>query len=148
MFAYSARPQDPMVVGDSWRKNWFEERLNTPPNVVEWVKHQRRDSYWKHGSVCEDMSKLDIPILLAGGWKDGYTDAIFRMIENLPNPNSKALIDPWVHEFPEVATPEPSIGFLQISVQWWDAYLKEKGNGPELPKVTAYIQEPAKPAET
>lgn len=147
MFAYNARPQDPEI-RPSWRENWLQERLKTPPNVVEWVKHQRRDSYWKHGSVCEDFNKLNIPIMLAGGWKDGYTNAIFRMIKKLPHKLSKAIVGPWVHEFPEVGTPEPSIGFLQVSVKWYDAFLKCKGDlDLDLPKITAYIQEPEKPLD-
>lgn len=144
MFAYHARPQDPQVVGDRWRENWFE-RLNTPPNAIEWVRHQTRDKYWKHGSVCEDYSKVDIPVLAVGGWKDGYTNAVFRMIKNLPN--CKAIIGPWVHDFPEMASPGPEIGFLQTHIDWWDQHLKGKGEYTN-PKFSAFIQESATPKGT
>ncbi len=110
MFAYSARPQDPEVVGESWKDNWLE-RLNTTPYVHEWMRHQARDAYWKHGSICEDYSKVDIPVFTVSGWQDGYTDRVFRLLENLPY--AKGLIGPWAHEFPEVATPEPAMDFCR-----------------------------------
>lgn len=157
MFAYNARPQDPQVRED-WRENWFE-RLNTEPNVIEWVKHQTRDEFWKHGSVCEDYSKVDIPVLAVGGWRDGYTNAVFRMAENLPNKESKGIVGPWVHEYPEVATPYPGMGYNQLAVLWFSKYLTSDVGVLEsittnlnippgfaldnLERVSAFIQEPS-----
>ncbi len=138
MFAYSARPQDPEVVGDSWKENWLE-RLNTTPYVHEWLSHQTRDDYWKHGSICEDYEKVDIPVFSVGGWQDAYTDSVFRLIENLPY--AKGLIGPWYHEYPEVAGPEPAIGFLQECIRWWDQWLKGIDTGvKDDPKLISWIQ--------
>lgn len=146
MFAYNARPQDPAVVGDSWRENWLDRLENTPPFVEEWVRHQRRNDYWKHGSVCEDYSDIKIPVYAVGGWQDGYTNAVFRMIEHLPN-ESKGLIGPWAHEYPEVATPEPAIGFLQEALRWWDHWLKGEDTGiMDEPKLTTWVQDSERPA--
>ncbi|GAE29634.1 CocE/NonD family hydrolase [Halalkalibacter hemicellulosilyticus] len=147
MFAYNARPQDPAVVGDSWRENWLE-RLNTPPFVEEWLMHQRRDDYWKHGSICEDFSKITIPVFAVSGWQDGYTDSVFRLLEHLPK-ESKGLIGPWAHEYPEVATPEPAIGFLQECLRWWDQWLKNEDTGiMKEPKLMTWIQNSERPAVT
>ncbi|WP_010531820.1 CocE/NonD family hydrolase [Lentibacillus jeotgali] len=146
MFAYNARPQDPAVVGAGWKENWLE-RLNTPPFVEAWLSHQRRDDYWKHGSVCEDYSDVGIPVFVVSGWQDGYTDAVFRMLENLPN--AKGLIGPWAHEFPEVATPEPAIGFLQECLRWWDQWLKGIDTGiKDEPQLISWIQESELPEVT
>lgn len=139
MFAYSARPQDPEVVGESWKENWLE-RLKTTPYVNEWMSHQRLDEYWKHGSVSEDYNAVQIPVLTVSGWEDGYTDAVFRLVENLPY--AKGIIGPWSHEYPEVATPEPAIGFLQEALRWWDQWLKGIDTGvKEDPKLVSWIQE-------
>jgi len=143
MFAYSARPQDPEVVGESWKENWLE-RLNTPPYVNKWMSHQAYDNYWKHGSICEDYSAVTIPVFTVSGWQDGYTDAVFRLVENLPY--AKGLIGPWAHEYPEVATPEPAIGFLQECLRWWDQWLKDIDTGvKDDPKLITWIQESEKP---
>lgn len=155
MFAYNARPQDPQVRED-WKQNWLE-RLEVEPNVIDWMKHQTRDEFWKHGSVCEDYSKVDIPVLAVGGWRDGYTNAVFRMMDNLPHPDCKSIIGPWVHEFPEVATPHPGLGYNQIVIQWFSKYLNDEEvastvssrlavpNGfsvHNLKKLNAYVQDP------
>lgn len=143
MFAYSARPQDPEVVGESWKENWLE-RLNTTPYVNEWMSHQTKDDYWKHGSISEDYLDVNIPVFAVSGWQDAYTDTVFRMVENLPH--SKGLIGPWAHEYPEVATPEPAIGFLQECLRWWDQWLKDIDTGvKEDPKFINWIQDSEKP---
>lgn len=147
MFVYNARPQDPEVVGESWRENWLDRLENTPPHVEEWMSHQRRDAYWKHGSVCENYSDIEIPVFAVSGWQDGYTNAVFRLIENLPN--SKGLMGPWAHEYPEVAIPEPAIGFLQECLKWWDKWLKGIETGiMDGPKFTAWIQDSELPQVT
>ncbi len=140
MFAYNARPQDPQVVGDTWRENWLDRLENTPPFVEKWLSHQRRDSYWKHGSICEKYADITIPVFAVSGWQDGYTNPVFRLIENLPN--SKGIIGPWAHEYPEVATPEPTIGFLQECLKWWDKWLKGIETGiMDGPKLVTWMQE-------
>ncbi|MCR6108391.1 CocE/NonD family hydrolase [Salipaludibacillus agaradhaerens] len=148
MFAYNARPQDPELVGEAWKENWLERLEKTPPFVEEWLRHQRRDDYWKHGSVCENIEDITIPVFAVSGWQDGYTDAVFRLLQDLPG-KSKGLVGPWAHEYPEVATPEPAIGFLQECLRWWDHWLKGEDTGiMKEPKLTSWIQNSEKPQVT
>ncbi|TSB46588.1 CocE/NonD family hydrolase [Alkalicoccobacillus porphyridii] len=145
MLAYNARPLDPQHVGDSWREKWLERLEETPPFVEKWLSHQRRDDYWKQGSICEEYSNVQIPVFAVGGWADGYTNAIFRLLEGLKGPK-KGLIGPWAHEYPEVAVPGPAIGFLQECVRWWDQWLKGEDTGVmEEPILRAWIQESVPP---
>ena len=37
-------------------------------NIEPWVRHQWRDAYWKHGSVCEDYGAIQCPVFAVGGW--------------------------------------------------------------------------------
>ncbi|TDQ41569.1 CocE/NonD family hydrolase [Aureibacillus halotolerans] len=145
MFAYNARPADPLIVGDTWKQDWLKRLEETPPHVEEWVRHQRRDSYWKHGSINEDYSQVKTPIFAVGGWADGYTNAIPRMLEGLPGPK-KGLIGPWAHEYPEVAVPGPNIGFSQECLRWWDHWLKGKDTGiMDEPMLRAWMQDSVPP---
>lgn len=145
MLAYNARPADPRIVGEEWREKWLERLEKTPPFVEEWMRHQRRDSYWKQGSVCENYADIDIPVFAVGGWADGYTNAIFRLLEGLPGPK-KGLVGPWAHEYPEVAVPGPAIGFLQECLRWWDYWLKGKETGIMAePMLRAWMQESVPP---
>ena len=145
MFAYNARPADPEIVGKKWREDWIRRMDETPPFAEEWVRHQRRDAYWKHGSVKEDYADIEIPVFAVGGWADGYTNAIPRLLEGLKVPK-KGLIGPWAHEYPEVAIPGPSIGFLQECLRWWDYWLKGHETGiMEEPMLRAWMQESVLP---
>jgi uncharacterized protein len=145
MLAYNARPPDPQVVGDGWRATWLERMEKTPPFIEAWVAHQRRDAYWRHGSVCEDYSAMTCPVYMVGGWADGYRNAIPRFLEGYRGP-SKGLIGPWGHQYPHEGVPGPAIGFLQEAVRWWDHWLKGIDNGiMDEPKLRLWIQEAVEP---
>jgi predicted acyl esterase len=122
------------------------ERLEKTPSYIEpWLYHQRRDAYWKHGSVCEDFSAITIPVFAVGGWADGYTNAIPRLLAGLSG-SRKGLIGPWAHNYPEVGSPGPAIGFLQESLRWWDHWLKGIDTGVmEEPLLRAWLQESQPP---
>jgi putative CocE/NonD family hydrolase len=145
MFAYNASPPDPRFVGDRWREMWIERMEKTPPFVEAWLSHQRRDAYWKHGSVCEDYSAIEIPVYAIGGWADAYNNAVPRLLAGLSGPK-KGLIGPWVHDFPETAVPGPAIGFLQESLRWWDYWLKGIETGiMDEPMFRCYLQDSIPP---
>ena len=122
-FSLMCLPPDPALVGDSWRAMWLERLQNIPLFQENWLQHQRRDAYWKHGSVCEDYTAIQCPVYAVGGWTDGYKNAIPRLLEGLKVPR-KGLIGPWAHAYPHFALPGPQIGFLQEILRWWDHWLK------------------------
>jgi putative CocE/NonD family hydrolase len=145
-WAISMTPPDPTIVGPDWRRMW-EERLNGNGIwLQDWIAHQRRDDFYRHGSVCENYADIEIPVYAVGGWVDGYPNAIFRLIENLPGPR-KALIGPWGHKYPHYAMPGPRIGFLQECLRWWDQHLKGLDTGiMDEPMLRAWMQDPVAPA--
>jgi putative CocE/NonD family hydrolase len=128
MFAYSARPPDPLIVGRDWRNMWRERLENEPLLAIEWLKHPTRDDYWKHGSVNENIGDIEAACLIVGGWNDAYSNAVPRLMASLRSP-CKAIIGPWAHKYPHFAVPEPRIGFLQEMLRWWDFWLKGETTG-------------------
>lgn len=128
MFAYNAAPPDPALVGDKWRDMWKQRLEGSGFWLEEWHRTQRRTDLYKHGSIAEDYGAIQCPVYLVGGWADGYTNPIFRMLENLSCPK-KGLIGPWAHKYPNFAYPGPRIGFLQECLRWWDKWLKGKETG-------------------
>lgn len=145
MLAYNARPPDPQVVGDRWRAAWLERMEKSPPFIEKWVSHQRRDAYWKHGSVCEDYSAIECPVYMVGGWADGYRNAILRFLQGYAGP-CRGLIGPWGHQYPHEGVPGPAIGFLQEAVRWWDHWLKGIDTGiMDEPKLRLWVQEAVEP---
>jgi putative CocE/NonD family hydrolase len=128
MFGYMARPPDPAIVGERWRELWLHRMENEPLLVDTWLRHQRRDAYWKHGSVCENFAAIECPVYAIGGWADGYSNAVPRLLAGLKVPR-KGLVGPWAHKYPHFAYPGPQIGFLQEALRWWDKWLKGKETG-------------------
>lgn len=146
MLAYSSRPPDPALVGKRWRKMWLDRLENMPLLAANWLSHQRRDVYWRHGSVCENYGDIEAAVYAVGGWADAYSNAIPRLLAGLESP-CKGLIGPWVHKYPHLALPEPAIGFLQEVLRWWDHWLKGVDTGVmDEPAYRLYMQQSVRPA--
>ncbi len=146
MLAYNSRPADPALVGEVWRAQWLERLKHIEPGLSTWLRHQTRDDYWKHGSICEEYGAIQIPVLVIGGWGDGYKNAPPAAVANLGGP-VKAINGPWIHKYPHFAWPHPRADFLGEAVRWWDRWLKDIPNGTEaLPAYRAYITEDIRPS--
>ena len=141
MLAYSCRPPDPAVFGPGWRAAWLQRLEALPFFSADWLEHQRRDAFWAQGSVCEDYSQIACPVLAVGGWADGYTDAVFRLLEGL-DVSRAGIVGPWAHIYPHDGVPGPAIDFLAELVSWWDRWLKgaQGRSGPE-PMLKVWRQE-------
>ena len=143
---FMAHPPDPALVGESWREMWLRRLNETPLFLANWLRHQRRDAYWKHGSINQDYAAIACPVLAVGGWTDAYTNAIPRLLAHLSVPR-QGLIGPWAHRYPHIALPAPPIGFLQEALRWWDHWLKGIDNGVMAqPMLRAWMMESVRPA--
>ena len=146
MLAYNSRPPDPAVVGAHWREMWLSRIEETPRYSETWLAHQRRDAYWQQGSVCQDFSQIACPVYAVGGWADGYTNAVFRLLAGLTVPR-KGLVGPWAHTYPEAGSPGPAIGFQDEAIRWWKHWLSAEDTGiMDEPMLTTYLQESVQPA--
>ncbi|MDP9139052.1 MAG: CocE/NonD family hydrolase [Pseudomonadota bacterium] len=145
MFSLNTAPPDPEVVGPAWRDMWMRRLEESGLWLETWLSRQRRDEFYTHGSICEDWSAIECPVFAVGGWADGYTNSIFRLLANLKGPR-RALIGPWGHKYPHFANPGPQIGFLQECLRWWDKWLKGiETDVMEEPMLRAWMEEPARP---
>ena len=144
MWAYSSRAPDPMLRKD-WRDLWMQRLESEPFLPAVWLRHQNRDAYWQHGSVCEDYAKIKAKTLAIGGWGDSYKNAVPQLVEALPG--AKGIVGPWVHKYPHFAVPAPRIGFLQEAERWWARWLKDERTGVENdPDYTVYLMDGVRPA--
>ena len=145
MLSYNTLPPDPALVGDRWREMWFERLEGSGLWLRTWLEHQRRDAYWRHGSVREDYSAIRVPVFAVSGWADGYTNSVFRLMENLDVPR-KGLVGPWGHIYPHFGRPGPAIDFLSEMLRWWDRWLKGHDTGVENdPMICAWMQDSVPP---
>jgi predicted acyl esterase len=145
MFAMGDLPPDPAIVGDRWRQIWMDRIKANSPWILTWLAHQRRDDYWKQGSVCEDFSRITIPVYAVSGWADNYSESIPRLLAGLSGPRL-GLIGPWAHSYPHDVTVEPAIGWLQEVLRWCDHWLKGRATGiMDEPMLRVWMQEGVPP---
>ncbi len=145
MFAFNSMPPDPEIVGERWRDMWFERLESSIPWLDTWLRHPHRDDFWKHGSICEDYGAVQVPVMAVSGWADGYSNAVFRLLDHLDVPRL-GLVGPWSHKYPHLGVPGPAIGFLQEMLRWWDHWLKGEDTGiMDEPMLRAYMQDSVAP---
>ena len=145
MFSYNSLPPDPEIVGERWRDMWQQRLEGSGLWLETWLRHQRRDDYWKHGSIAEDYGAVQCPVMAVSGWTDGYSNAVFRLLENLKVPR-KGLVGPWSHKYPHIGAPGPAIGFLQETLRWWDTWLKGVDTGlMDEPMLRVWMQDSVPP---
>jgi uncharacterized protein len=147
MLGYIARPPDSDIVGDRWREMWLERLAAIEPASSTWMEHQRRDAFWKRGSIGDDFDAMQIPALVIAGWADGYCNTPAKAVAGLGG-TSKALNGPWIHNYPHFALPRPRVDFHAEAIRWWDRWLGDEPNGVEkLPQQRAFISESVRPLE-
>ncbi len=147
---HRARPPDPRVLGKGWSKVWLSRLRALEPSTTRWLSAQDKrapadgsTNLWKGNAA--DLSAIDVPAYAIGGWADGYANAVPRIVAKTSGP-ARGVIGPWAHAYPHVATPGPTIGFLQETVRFFDHTLKGKKNGVMGgPKLTVWMQDAVAP---
>ncbi len=145
MNAFQSRSPDPDLVGERWRDMWLERLEGEPFFMDEWLSHQRRDDFWRHGSICEDFEGFSIPALVIAGWADGYRNTPLKAVAGMPE-MAWGMIGPWVHKYPHFADPKPRADFHAEAISWWRHWLCAEDNKLEnTPRLRAYILDGPRP---
>jgi putative CocE/NonD family hydrolase len=146
LFTMHALPPDPAVVGlEHWRRIWRDRIDAARLAPADWLHHQRRDEFWRHGSVVEDLAAIQVPVLAVSGWADGYTETVFDLVEGLGG-LARGIVGPWGHKYPHEGVPGPAIGFLQEATRWWDRWLRgaDRADSPD-PAMRLWVQDSLPP---
>lgn len=148
MVVCNAMPPDPDLVGQGWFDEWMSRLENTPQWPATWLRHQRRDDYWLHGSPCADYTAIECPTLLIGGWLDGYVDGMLALAEHLSCP-TRTVIGPWGHYRPATGVPAPTLDHFNLMARWFGHHLRGDDNGVmDMPAATVFINtEPSRDTE-
>ncbi len=130
------------------RAQWMQRLEAVRPMILTSLAHQRRDPYWQHGSVCEDIGAIACPVMLVGGWSDPYHNAVFRLLRNLKTPRL-GIVGPWGHNYPHISIPGPGHRLSVGDASMVDHWLKDMDTGiMNEPILRAYIQDWIAPAVT
>ena len=141
-----ALPPDPDCVGSDWRKIWMDRLQAATFPIENWLRHEARGDYWRHGSVSATPGALGCPTLAIGGWMDRYSNTVMNLLADNPD-NVWGVVGPWGHHFPDVAQPGPGIDFQAMALRWWDRWLKGVDNGADHdPRLSVWVQDRVTPA--
>src|SRR3954451_4527242 len=149
MVAMNALPPVPSLAGDDWRRLWRERAERTEPWLLRWLQEQRDSRYWRVGSVRPHYDRISCPVMLVGGWADGYRNNTFRTVAALQAAGVPVglLLGPWSHASPNTALPGPRIDLVPVMARWWDRCLRGERNGlDDEPSMTVFIRR-SSPAE-
>lgn len=129
---------------DAWRARIDE----TPPWVVRWLEEQRDGAYWRNGSLRPDVSRIVCPVLIVGGWRDGYCNAAARMAASLDVP-TEVVVGPWSHILPDRTPVRPRIDVVDLLASWFTRHLggPARAAAPTSP-VRIFVQGFDDPART
>ncbi|HEY5727237.1 MAG TPA: CocE/NonD family hydrolase [Acidimicrobiia bacterium] len=128
MAAQNLLPPDPAIVGDRWMAMWRDRLAATPQWLVDWLQHQARDEFWRHGSPCEDYGSITAATLLIGGWLDPYVDGMLDLLAHLDAPR-RAVIGPWGHHRPATGAPGPTLDHFDLLARWFAHWLADEDTG-------------------
>ncbi len=146
MLGWNGWPPDPAIVGERWREMWLERLRSAPPFIEPWLATSAATRTGSRARCARTSRAIEAAVYAVGGWSDGYTNAIPRLLEGLPGPR-KGLIGPWSHAWPQAGPPGPTIGFLQEMLRWFDHWLGGVDTGiMDEPMLRAWIQDSFRPA--
>jgi len=144
--AMNAMPPKIEYAGSAWAKQWKERLEQTPPWLIDWLRHQTDGPYWRQGSVAPNYDRIQCAIFNIGGWNDEYTNSVFRMQEHCVTAPRKGLIGNWVHSFPDSAYPGPNLDWLHETTRFFEYWLKGVDNGVmDEPALTIFMREYTEP---
>lgn len=142
MVGMNAMPPRQDYCGPGWAAEWQARLEGTPPWTLGWLRQQADCPYWRQGSLAPDYQRIACPMLLVGGWADGYPNAAVRMLERCTAAPRRAIIGPWVHAMPHNAYPGPNIDLHHEMIRFFGHWLRGEANGVmDEPPLVVYRQE-------
>ena len=138
MMMFNMRPPDPAISGEAWREMWRARLEANPPWLAEWLRHLRRDDFWRQGSVSDVPERIVCPVFAVGGWADYISRSVPRLMASLEVPRW-GIAGPWGHHYPQDGIPGPAIGFLQEVDRFLDTALRGGTGLAETPRLRAWI---------
>ncbi|MEM6636554.1 MAG: CocE/NonD family hydrolase [Pseudomonadota bacterium] len=138
-------PPDPATVEGDWLEVW-KDRLGQTVFLPElWSNGAGRTPYWSRTAL--EPGDIDIPVLAIAGHRDGYRNLPSNLL-SAAGPNSKAILGPWDHNYPNISSFGPWLDFADLAVRWWDHWLKGMDRGvSDDPALRIFVVDGAAPAD-
>jgi len=125
---------------------WRQRIEQTPAWVIDWIRQQHDGPYWRNGSLHPDHARIQCPVLIVAGWRDGYRTAALRMGRRLEAP-WELLAGPWCHKLPDRGVPGPRYPFLAEMARFFHRHLDdEPDERTARPRTIFFLGRPDSPA--
>jgi predicted acyl esterase len=143
MIPMNALPPVPAVWGDGWRDEWLARIAEHEPWLLRWMDEQLDSSYWRHGSLRPDYSRIACATMIVAGWADGYRNNTFRTFEHLAC-QKELLIGPWSHMGPSTSLPGPHIDLVPEMITFFGRWLRDDPC-EQRPPIRVFVRHATKP---
>lgn len=91
--------------------------------IETWLAHQRRDAYWKHGSVAYDYGALKATVLSVGGWSNNYRNNMDHFVRHL-SAHVKAIAETsWTQTFGRADWQMRTDSYLKLTATNFSIYV-------------------------
>ena len=133
MVAMNALPPVPAIAGDDWRRRWQDRIERTEPWLLRWLQEQRDGAYWRVGSIRNSpgggapdpgYARIGCPVMLVGGWADGYRNNTYRTLAALQDAGKavEAYVFPDEHHIKW--QPQHRLAVYRRNIQWFQFWLQ------------------------
>ncbi|MDR3664149.1 MAG: CocE/NonD family hydrolase [Mycobacterium sp.] len=108
---------------------WYESWLSHPDST---------DPFWENMALAKALDKVDVPVLLFGGWQDLFLEQTLTQFQHLRGRGvpTAVTIGSWTHT--QVMT-RGGATVLRESLAWLDAHLAESPTEAERPAVRVEV---------
>ncbi|MGI5241850.1 CocE/NonD family hydrolase [Dactylosporangium sp. CA-139066] len=121
------------------QRRWRARLRTQRPMVLDYARAGADDPIWAERAI--DGSRIVVPVLCAGGWRDGFTHAVIDAYERIRGPK-RLVMGPWGHVMPQDSAHHP-VDFLALMAQWWDHWLRGVPNDAATsPPVALHLDGP------
>ncbi len=128
MLLLNSLPPDPDSFEGDWQAVWRARLAANRSWLVPWLSHQTRDAFWQDKAVFGPNRAARTPLLVLGGMADKYKTPVLRLLARWQG-HARGILGPWEHIYPQLASRQPAIGYLQEGLRWWDRWLKGRDTG-------------------
>ena len=127
--------------------DWAQRLKDSIPYFKDYLDHPEDDAYWRRLNVRHKAHEVSVPIFHVASWYDGFLEGGLNYFSSVrergatPEARSgqRLLVGPWPHLYPYDSPtskvgdldlgPEAMIRLGDISVRWFDHWLKGIDNG-------------------
>ena len=105
-------------------REYVRDRFESYPWILSYLHQQLDGDFWRKKSLRFQPERIAVPVFLVGGLLDSYRDTVPRLLASLRVP-VRALMGPYIHDWPDNGTPGPNYEWRAEAVEWWNQYLRD-----------------------